>query len=193
MSRRRRAFVALGMVAGLLLPIAAASADTGGPPDPSGRSMNSYTPTRCDATQCTVLQFDVAEQGTTRSLCLELDTTSLDGQTIYTQSFGCNFDTVGSWRVIGGYITGVTDTTVTLFDTNGGSRDVVVSAKTALAGEATATIEKIDGSDQNCTITWTVKERRIPVAGTVTVDGVVFATGSDSVSVIRNVKEKSSC
>jgi hypothetical protein len=194
MSRRTRAIAALGMAAALLLPLAAASADTGGPPQSSGRSFATTTQPLCDATSCTTVEFTAQEfDDSGPAVCVDTITTTLDGTTVLEQEDGCNFDSHGAWRVIGGYITGVEDTTVHLDSTLGTSRDAVVSAKTALAGEATATIEKLDGSDQNCTITWTVKVRTIPVAGTVTIDGVVYTTSSDTESLIRNVKEKSSC
>jgi len=193
MARSRRVIVTLGMAAALVLPIAAASADSGGPPEGSGRSMSSVTMARCDVFECSTVTFDAKEVGTTRSVCVEVDTTSADGQTIYAQQYGCNFDTVGTWRAQAGYITGVSDTPVTLDSSLGGTWDIVVSANTAIAGQATATSEKLDGSDATCTITWTIKERRIPVAGSVTVNGIAYTTGPDSVSTIRNVREKSSC
>jgi hypothetical protein len=191
--RARSGALIVTVVGALLVPLATAWADSGGPPEGSGRSMSSATLARCDVFECSTVTFDAKELGTTRSVCVEVDTTSPDGQTIYAQQYGCNFDTVGAWLVSGGYITGVAATPVTLNSSLGGTWDIVVSANTAIAGEATATIEKLDGSDATCTITWTVKERRIPVAGSVTVNGVVYTTGSDSVSTIRNVKEKSSC
>jgi hypothetical protein len=191
--RVSRVAVVAAVLAAMVIPLAAVSADIGGPPAPSSRSMVTFTQAVCDATSCTSVDFDAVEVGTLRSVCVATLVTTLDSGTILEQELGCAEDNVGAWQTSGGFITGVQDTTVTLDSSLGGSRAVTVSAATSLAGAVTPTIEVVDGSDATCTVTWTIRERRAPLTGTVTLDGVAFATGTDSVSVIRQVKEKSHC
>ena len=190
---QRRMAVLASVVAALLLPVAIASGDTGGPPEGSGRWMDSFTQSVCDADSCTSLEFSAKELDAFRTVCVAALTTSLDGQTILDNELGCLDDGALAWRTFAGFITGVPDTSVTLFSESGSSRTVTVSATTSLAGQIvpTTTVEElVDGS---CTTTWTIKERRVAVSGTVLLDGVAYATGTDSVSVIRAVKEKTRC
>ena len=70
---------------------------------------------------------------------------------------------------------------------------MTISVSTALAGAIVPSTEVIDGSDATCAITWTVKERTVSVAGTVTFDGVAYATGIDATSAIRSLNEKIRC
>lgn len=192
-STRRHVALVVGMALAMVAPVATVSADEGGPPEGSGRSLSSFTEVVCDADSCTSVTFDAKEVAGARSLCVSLVTSSPDGATIYEQEDGCASDNIGAWRTSAGFITGVVDTTVTVSSTLGGIRDVSVSGTGKLDGATTATIEMLEDTSGTCAIQWTIRERRVAVAGTVTVDGVAYAMGSDSLSTIRQVKEKTRC
>jgi hypothetical protein len=189
----RRALAVAAAIVALVVPFASAFADVGGPPEPSGRSFSMFTVFVCGASSCTSVELDIHDPEGSGSLdvCLSTLTLALDMQTIVGQELGCAEGAIGPLLQSGGFITGVQPTSVTL-SSDAGSRTVTVSASSALSGAIKVTSETVQDATGPCTITWTIKERSVGLAGTVVVDGVSYAA-NDALSTIRQVKEKTRC
>jgi hypothetical protein len=168
----RRAALLMALAGSLAIPVAGVSADSGGPPDGSGRNVFLAS----DGTSVTF-----HEDGGPFSLCVETAT-----------ELGCA-EGSGGLTTTAGFVTGLNGVTVTVNDASGATRDVTVSFSLTFAGAIVPSTEVIDGSDETCQITWTVKERTVPVKGTVSYDGVAYPVGADATSKIRSLKEQVRC
>ena len=168
----RRAALLLAIGGALAIPFAGASADSGFPPDGSGRNLLLTGPN---------LGITAHEEGGTLYLCVESGS-----------ELGCA-EASGGILTTAGFVTGLTGMTVNVNDPSGATRDVTVSFSLTFAGAIVPSTEVIDGSDENCSITWTVKERTVAVSGTVSYDGSSYPVGDGSKTVIRSLKEKVRC
>lgn len=182
----------MGTALALGSQVAMVSADLGGPPEGSGRTLTTNTGYVCGASSCTSVSLTAHEIGAVREICIDTSVTDLNGQLLNEAESGCSTD-VGAWQTSAGFITGLGGTTVPMSNELGETRNVSISISTALAGAIVPSTEVIDGSDATCAIRWTVKERTVPVAGTVTFDGMAYATATEAISVIRSLKEKVRC
>jgi hypothetical protein len=166
----RSAALLIALAGALVLPLATVSADIGSPPDGSGRNVFLTS----DAPSVTA-----HEEGGTVSICVET-----------ASELGCGETT--TFSTTAGFITGLTST-ITVSEPSGAMRDVAVAFSLTFASAIVPSSEVIDGSDETCSVTWTVKERTVAVAGTLTYDGVPYPVGAESTSKIRTLKEKVRC
>lgn len=167
----RRAALLMAIAGSLAIPFAGASADSGFPPDGSGRNVFIAS----DGPSITA-----HEEGGTLYFCVETS-----------NELGCA-DATGAFSTTAGFVTGLASSIVNVNDASG-TRDVAVSFSLTFASVIVPSTEVIDGSDETCQITWTVKERTVAVTGTVTYDGTSYPVGPESTSKIRTLKEKVRC
>lgn len=183
----RHIILVAGLLAALVVPLATASADIGGPPEGSGRTLYLQTESVCGATDCTSIALTTHEaDGVVQGICVDTTKTSLDGQTWLGGESVCVED-VGAWLTFAGFVTGVQDTSVPL---NGGTS--TISGSSSLVGMIIPSTEVIEDSFDGCTFTWTVKERNVAVSGAVILDGVSYPT-TDGLSTVRSLKTKTRC
>lgn len=186
---RRFARTALAAAFALLVPWSAASAATTG--DPGGSNLTTITENRCATGICTSISFNVLRfDGSPVGVCLDITYTDEAGVPTDTES-GCSDGAVGAVTSAGGFLTGIGPSQLTLANGAGATRVVTVSGEHGLLGQLRQSSSDGTWEEDGCRFIYSYRERAIDVTGTVTLDGVSYA--SDGVTTVFQQKLKVRC
>jgi hypothetical protein len=188
-SMRRLARTALAAGFALFMPWSSAWAAPAG--DPGGSTLNTITEVRCVADTCTTVYFNVLrydDRG--NGICLDIYYTDEAG-VVFEQESGCSFSGVGSITTSATWITGIGATQLTVTNLAGASRTVNISGAHSIVSTVRHTSAGATWEEDGCLFVHSYKERLVDATGTVTMDGVSYA--SDGVSTYFQPKTKVRC
>ena len=186
-----RRLIRTALAAGFALVVPWSSAWAASTGDEGGSTLNTITEMRCVAGACTSVYFFVPrydDRGI--GICLDIYYTDEAG-VVFEQESGCQFGGVGALSTSAGWITGIATSQLTVTSLAGASRTVTISGAHSIVSTVRHTSAGATWEEDGCQYVYSYRERLVDVTGTVTMDGVSYA--SEGVSTFFQPKTKVRC